>query len=227
MARSSSYVDLYHWSRIQKGIYDNNLGDIGGYRNIILIQPVTGYGPFLFSMFSLTFPQGKCLGICVYWLCYHVSSDVGINWKMRMKVQEIKGFVFEKNWRWNINHLSPALKTQGEKFFFILTFLPQALRSYNHPANHMNICISLNLAMNHPIETGCHNGNLNMKRGTENWCNNKHWSLWGSQWFTIFLVSRTQPWFRKTYVREKRHATNSGKLACTFIAIFSITWAEH
>ena len=70
MARSSSYVDLYHLSRIQKGSYDNNLGYIGGYRNIILIQPV---------------------------LCYHVSSDVGINWKMRMKVQpEIKGFVYEK-----------------------------------------------------------------------------------------------------------------------------------
>ena len=32
----------------------------------------------------------------------------------------------------------------------------------------MNICISLNLAINSPIETGCHNDNLIMKRGTEN-----------------------------------------------------------
>ena len=46
----------------------------------------------------------------------------------------------------------------------------------------------------------------------------------GSQ---FFLVSHTQPWFRKTCVREKRYATNSGKLVCTFITIFSITWAEH
>ena len=93
--------------------------------------------------------------------------------------------------------------------------------------NHMNICISLNLAINSPIETGCHNENLNMKRGTENCCNNKHWSLWGSQCFTNFLVSRTQPWFRKIYVPEKRQVTKSGKLTCTFITIFSITWAEH
>ena len=98
MARSSSYEDLYHWSRIQKGSYNNNLGYIGGYQNTIQIQLVTGYGSFLFSMFSLTFPQGKCLGICVYWLCYHVSSDVDITWKMRMKVQpENKSFVYEKN----------------------------------------------------------------------------------------------------------------------------------
>ena len=148
MARSSSYVDLYHWSRIQKGSYNNNLGYIGGYRNIIQIQPVTGYGSFLFGMFSSTFPQGKCLGICVYWLCYHVSSDVGINWKMRMKVQpEIKGFVYEKKWSWNVNHWR-----HREKSFFYFNFSPQALRSYNHPANHMNICISLNLAINSPTE---------------------------------------------------------------------------
>ena len=72
MARSSSYVDLYHWSRIQKGSYDNNLGYIGGYRNIILIQPVL-------IMLS-------CVIRCWYKL------------EMRMKVQpEIEGFVYEKN----------------------------------------------------------------------------------------------------------------------------------
>ena len=80
---------------------------------------------------------------------------------------------------------------------------------------------------NSPIETGCHNDNLNMKRGTESCCNNKHWSLRASQCFTNFLVSLTQPWFRKIYMPEKRHATKSRKLACTFITIFSITWAEH
>ena len=101
-----------------------------------------------------------------------------------MKVQpEIKGFVYEKKLKLKCK----PPKTQGEKFFFIFTFSPQALRSYNHPGNHMNICISLNLAIKSPIETGCHNDNLNMKRGTENWRNNKHWSLWGSQWFTFFF----------------------------------------
>ena len=67
-------------------------------------------------------------------------------------------------------------KSQGEIFFFILTFSQRALYSYNHPANHMNICISLNLAINSPIETGCHNDNLNMKRGTENCRNNNFFS---------------------------------------------------
>ena len=114
-----------------------------------------------------------------------------------------------------------------KKSSFFSTFSPWTLYSYNHPVNHMNICISLNLAINSPIETGCHNDNLNMKRGTENCCKNKHWSLWGNQCFTNFLVSRAQPWFRKIYVPEKRHVTKSGKLACTFITIFSITWAEH
>ena len=32
----------------------------------------------------------------------------------------------------------------------------------------MNICISLNVAINSPIETGCHNDNLIVKRVTEN-----------------------------------------------------------
>ena len=60
-------------------------------------------------------------------------------------------------------------KTQEEKFFFFSTFSPWTLYSYNHPVNHMNICISQNLAINSPIETGCHNDNLNMKRGTVMW----------------------------------------------------------
>ena len=88
----------------------------------------------------------------------------------------------------------------------------------------MNICISLNLAINSPIETGCHNDNLNMKRALKTAATtNTEASETVMQCFINFLVGRIQPWFRKIYVPEKRHATNSGKLACMFITIFSIT----
>ena len=36
------------------------------------------------------------------------------------------------------------------------------------------------------------------------------------------IQNRTQPWFRKSHVREKRHATHSRELACMFVTIFSI-----
>ena len=104
MSSSSSYVDLYHRSRIQKGSYDNNLGYIGGYRNIILIQPVTvRVWPISIQYVQFNFPTREMvrnMTICVYSLCHHVSSDVCINWKMRMKaLPEIKGFVYDNNGR--------------------------------------------------------------------------------------------------------------------------------
>ena len=106
MERSSSYVDLYHWSRIQKGSYDNNLSkhhsDSASYRVWpISIQYVQFNSPTR-EMFR---------NICVLFM---LSSDVCINWKMRMKAQpEIKRFCLWKK----LKVKGKPLKTQGEKFF--------------------------------------------------------------------------------------------------------------